>query len=264
MDWYGNQARRARPRPKSRAFFQRSSASVALVALITGLLFVASARSTGASDVRDAPGLRGLLTAKDRQVQQLEERRSELQSEVDSLMRESGGYQPAVSPEVALAAGVADVRGPGLTVTLDDSPETSDVLANAPNSPSDRLVHQQDIDAVMNALRVGGAEVLAVQGHQITSATPVKCVGNVILVAGNVYSPPYRISAIGPADSMRAALDNAPLVTAYRNRAARIGLTWSVAGENDLTVPASPTANAPLRHARPAEDASATTDRSAE
>src|SRR5690606_41382455 len=63
--------------------------------------------------------------------------------------------------------------------------------------PDDLVVHQQDLEAVINALWAGGAEALMVQDQRITSLSSVRCVGNVLLLHGRHYSPPYRISAIG-------------------------------------------------------------------
>ncbi|MDR0593162.1 MAG: DUF881 domain-containing protein, partial [Bifidobacteriaceae bacterium] len=117
----------------------------------------------------------------------------------------------------------------------------------------DRLVHQEDIDAVLNALWAGGAEAVAVQGHRVGSATAIKCVGNVILVGGRVYSPPYRISAIGPAGEMRLRLDAAPIVRAYRDRAGRLGLTWSAVDEGELEIAGDTPGPSTLRYARAVE-----------
>jgi uncharacterized protein YlxW (UPF0749 family) len=75
----------------------------------------------------------------------------------------------------------------------------------------------------------------------------------VILVAGRVYSPPYTVSAIGPEQEMRAALDAAPVVRAYRERASRLGLAWSVDGHESLSLPAYPPDSTRLHYARAAD-----------
>jgi uncharacterized protein YlxW (UPF0749 family) len=222
---------------------------VGLVAVLAGLLFALNARSARGSDVRDAPGLRGMLTARDREVAELQARNEELSQAVADLVERAQPAGGETDPLVALAAGAVEVAGPGVKVTLADA-QPPDVLGEAPETPSDALVHQQDIDAVMNALWAGGAEALAVQGHRINSNTAVKCVGNVILVAGRVYSPPYTVAAIGPEQDMRARLDAAPLVRSYRDRAARLGLTWSVEGADRLVIPADAAGSGRLRYAR--------------
>ncbi|MDR1117912.1 MAG: hypothetical protein LBL01_01260, partial [Bifidobacteriaceae bacterium] len=46
---------------------------VGLVATLAGVLFAWNAGAAGSHDLRDSPGLRGMLTARDRDVQELEE-----------------------------------------------------------------------------------------------------------------------------------------------------------------------------------------------
>jgi uncharacterized protein YlxW (UPF0749 family) len=229
--------------------WRREAASVGLVAVLAGLLFTLNARAAQGSDLRDAPGLRGMLAARDREVRALERTNAAVAEQLAELLDRATGPRPPQDEAAALAAGAVDVTGPGLTVTLDDSKTQIDVLADSAANPSDRLVHQQDVDAVMNALKAGGAEAITVQGHRIASNTVVKCVGNVILVAGRVYSPPYQIAAIGPAAEMRAALETAPLVRAYRERASRLDLTWSVQDNNNLTLAGDPVAATRLTYA---------------
>jgi uncharacterized protein YlxW (UPF0749 family) len=191
-----------------------------------------------------------MATARNRQVENLEAQRAKLFDEVTDLLANAGSGPDEADPAIGLAAGTVAVTGAGLTVRLDDSQADSAILPDSPSNPAERLVHQQDIDAVMNALWRGGAEAMSVQGHRVVSNTVVKCVGNVILVAGRVYSPPYSISAIGPPEVMRQALASAPMVVAYRDRATRLGLTWEVSGENDLTMMANLPGPPRLRYAQ--------------
>ncbi|MDR1799076.1 MAG: hypothetical protein LBR19_04205, partial [Bifidobacteriaceae bacterium] len=54
-----------------------SSVLVGLVALLAGLMFSLSAAGAEESDLRDAPGLRGMVLEQDRTVQDLEARQKE-------------------------------------------------------------------------------------------------------------------------------------------------------------------------------------------
>ncbi len=58
-------------------------------------------------------------------------------------------------------------------------------------------MHQQDIQAYVNALWAGGAEAITLQGQRLISTTGIKCVGNTVVLDGVPYSPPYVIEAIG-------------------------------------------------------------------
>ena len=54
------------------------------------------------------------------------------------------------------------------------------------------VVHQEDIQAVVNALWSGGAEAMTIQGQRVISTTAVKCVGNTVVLHGIPYGPPYE------------------------------------------------------------------------
>jgi uncharacterized protein YlxW (UPF0749 family) len=78
-------------------------------------------------------------------------------------------------------------------------------------------VHQQDIQAFVNAMWAGGAEAVSLQGQRLISTTGIKCVGNTVVLDGVPYSPPYVIEAIGEPAQLNAALDDSPEVVTYRD-----------------------------------------------
>ena len=88
-------------------------------------------------------------------------------------------------------------------------------------------MHQQDIQAVLNALWSAGAEAIQMQDQRIIATSVPRCVGNTLLLNGRTYSPPYRITAIGDAAAMQAALAAAPLVILYKQYVVRFGLGYN-------------------------------------
>ena len=96
-------------------------------------------------------------------------------------------------------AGLEAVTGPGVTITLSDASDaTADqVIEDGEINPNRLVVHQQDIQAVVNAMWQGGAEAITLQGQRIVSTTGIKCEGNAVLIQGVPYPEPYIISAIG-------------------------------------------------------------------
>src|SRR5699024_6125234 len=98
----------------------------------------------------------------------------------------------------------------------------------------DLVVHQQDLEGVINALWAGGAEAMAVQGHRVTSRSSIRCVGNVLLIDGSVYSPPYVISAIGSPRSLSASLMSSPQVLTYLDYVQALQLGWSAEESAEL------------------------------
>ena len=92
-------------------------------------------------------------------------------------------------------AGRDPVTGSGVTVTLSDAPESvredSDIDVNY------LLVHQQDIQAVVNAMWLGGATAVTIAGQRVITTTGIKCSGNAVRLHGIPYGQPYVISAVG-------------------------------------------------------------------
>ena len=220
-----------------------------------GLLMVTSAQQSAGTDLR--PGryddLADLAREEGDRLTGLREEAQSLGADIAALRAGSGDsalrqVQRQGRP-LRIAAGLEEVSGPGLEVTLDDAPE--EVLASAGEDVNNALVHQQDIQGVVNALWQGGAEAMTVQGVRIISTTGIKCVGNTVILNGVPYSPPYRIAAIGDPDRLQRALDANPYVQAYLDAVEIWQLVWEVEEKPEIVAPAY-TAPVELRYARPA------------
>ncbi len=113
---------------------------------------------------------------------------------------------------------------------LDDSPLWKNMVdsSGSTSNINDYVVHQQDIEAVVNALWAGGAESMMIMDQRVLFNSAVRCSGNVLLLQGKKYSPPFTISAIGPVDNMKKALDSSQDVTIYRQYVSAFGLGWQV------------------------------------
>ena len=124
--------------------------------------------------------------------------------------------------------------GPGVAVTLRDAP-----LDVQPAGVDEELliVHQQDIQAVVNALWSGGAEAMTIQGQRVTSRTGIKCVGNTVVVHGVPYAPPYVIVAIGGADELEAALVSSQPLKVYQQYVRAYGLGYAQERLATVTLP---------------------------
>jgi len=105
-------------------------------------------------------------------------------------------------------------------------------------SVDDYIVHQQDLEGVINALWQGGAEAMMIMDQRVIGTSAVRCVGNVLSLQGRTYSPPYSISAVGDIDGMTRALAESEPVTIYREYADQLGLGFDVTvGEAEMTFP---------------------------
>lgn len=107
--------------------------------------------------------------------------------------------------EAKLQAGTVAAQGPGIIVTLHDSPKLNpaetrqDVIENY-------IVHDSDIRAITNELFASGAEAISVNDQRLIANSSIRCAGPVVLVNSVQIGPPYVIKAIGKADSLESPL----------------------------------------------------------
>ncbi len=222
---------------------RRWRALVPVVCLVAGLGFAASARNSGNSELR-APvnsSLADTVRTAEQRVRAADLQVQQLQAEVNRTAKQAGNNDSAVAaaqrqvtPKLA-PAGLTAVRGPGLEVILDDAPGEP---AGIQVDPNQLVVHQSDIQAVVNALWAGGAEAMTIAGQRVIATSAVRCVGNTLLLNGEVYSPPFRVAAIGPSATMLGQLASSPGVKLFREAAGYYGLGYTVDEQHDLVLPA--------------------------
>jgi uncharacterized protein YlxW (UPF0749 family) len=208
---------------------------VPLVCLLAGLLLAATHGVSGGSEIRrsDAPRLVDLVRESRQSVDRLASERDSLVSTIDNHHGGSPGADAALvaitnrSAKLAVDAGLDTMGGQGLVVTLNDAQRDAEGRFPRDASPDDLVVHQQDIEAVLNALWSAGAEGIQMQDQRIIGTSAPRCVGNTLLLNGRTYSPPYVITAIGDVAAMQAALAAAPLVTLYKQYVVRFGLGYT-------------------------------------
>ena len=214
--------------------------AVPVVAALAGGLFVASAVSSAGTDLRSSnTDLQTLVDTRAETVDALRERVEALQSEVDRIGAGVAGQAVRdVRRRVAAAepaAGLTAASGVGLAVTLDDAP-----LDPPPQGadPADLVVHQQDLQAVVNAMWAGGALAISLQDQRLVSTTGIKCVGNTVVLEGIPYAPPYRIEAVGDPGRLLRALNGDETIDRYREYVEAYGLGLAVTTAERLTLAA--------------------------
>src|SRR5690348_6683231 len=216
---------------------------VPAMCLVAGFGFAVSARTAQGTDLR-APGtanLVDLVKQAETQVRAADARLLQLQAEVNrrtaAAARSNGtvaAAQRAAAP-LRAPAGLTATTGPGLVVVLDDAPAST---ATAGVDQNQLLVHQSDLQAVVNALWAGGAEAMTIAGQRVVPTSAVRCVGNTLLLNGEVFSPPFRVAAIGPSATMLRELSTSPGVKLFREAAAYYGLGYTVGTLDNVVAPA--------------------------
>jgi uncharacterized protein YlxW (UPF0749 family) len=161
------------------------------------------------------------------QVEQLSQAAAPAGSELEQLS--------ARTAALAAAAGTTPVRGPAIRVELNDAPHAETMPEGF--EPDDLVVHQQDVQAVVNALWSAGAEAMMLMDQRVISTSAVRCVGNVLILQDRVYSPPYRITAIGDPAAMQRALDTSEALQIYRQDVDAVGLGYTVKRVGKVSMP---------------------------
>ncbi len=232
----------------------RGTLAVGAVLALAGMLFATNAALFSNREAREPQDLGELVAVEDARLEEATAVVDDLHAEVESLVDAAAEQTdvPQVPDDVGIAAGRIAVSGPGVVVRLWDAP-----TANAPpgTRPDDLLVHQQDLEAVMNAIWAGGAEAMTIQGQRVTATTRVRCVGNVLLLHGRTYSPPYEVAGIGDPGRLRRTLLASTGVRIYLQYVAAVGLGWSLTDEARLEMPEAEGTGA-LRYAQVPDDTS--------
>ncbi len=218
-----------------------------VVGLISGGLFVVSAHSSEGTDLR--PGrftdLASMVQYDSDRVDGLKQRALDLRSQVATLSGSVDNRQVRRLNQqadlVKAPAGLSAQTGPGLTVTLSDAPQsTGQDTPDTVDNPNLLLVHQQDIQAVVNAMWKGGATAVTIQGQRVVSTTGIRCIGNSVQLQGVPYSQPYRIQAVGDVTALSQAIADDSYLQVYRADAADpdINVGWDEQIEDHVTAPA--------------------------
>ncbi|WP_151083849.1 DUF881 domain-containing protein [Nocardioides cynanchi] len=216
-----------------------------VVGLLSGTLFVVSAHNSGGTDLR--PGrytdLASFVRVDAAQYDALKQRVADLNAQITQLNSQSDNKQvrrvTRKTARMKVLAGLEPVSGPGLTVTLTDAPHSTS--ADGPTAPDNRLlvVHQQDIQAVVNAMWKGGAQAVTIQGQRVVGTTGIRCIGNAVQLQGVPYSQPYVISAVGDPAALSSSIARDSYLQVYRADAEdpAINVGWDLRVEPDLNLP---------------------------
>ncbi len=203
-----------------------------------------SAHSSKGTDLR--PGrftdLASLVRSDASSVDALKKRVADIHQQVNLLSGAVNNKQVArynrQSAQMASPAGLLPQIGPGVTVTLSDAPSGQEVAPG--DNPNLLVVHQQDIQAVVNAMWKGGATAVTVQGQRIVSTTGIRCIGNSVQLQGVPYSQPYVISAVGDQAAIVSEIDRDPFLQVYRADAADpdVNVGWGMTLSDRVVAPA--------------------------
>jgi uncharacterized protein YlxW (UPF0749 family) len=136
--------------------------------------------------------------------------------EVEKLRAEISKLQTAVASQTSAGkllndslqeakaiAGLTEVEGPGVSVTLQDSSKPLPPGVDARNAN----IHDGDVLQVVNVMWAAGAEAVSVNNHRMGTRSNVTCVGVVVHIDGVPISSPVVIQGIGDPETIAGALN---------------------------------------------------------
>ena len=211
------------------------------------LLLVTSAVTAHGTDLRSSPTLQvgQRIALAQRDIAALTRRADALRASISAATQLAARRDSRVTAaqadaaRLAAAAGLTPVVGPAVTVSLDDAPRSvvqRDLAAGA--QPDDLVIHQQDVQGVVNALWAGGAQAMTIMGERVVATSAVRCVGNTLLLHGRAFGPPFVVTAVGDTDTMTAALSADPDVQIFQQYVAAYGLRYRLTRSGHVTLPA--------------------------
>jgi uncharacterized protein YlxW (UPF0749 family) len=213
-----------------------------LVCIVLGFLLATSFNTQKKnSGALNTPRKKDLISS----VHELEKQRDQLKNQIESnrdqiskyekRAAENQGIQTAFSKElekVRLVAGLTDVKGSGLIITLADNPKYPQ-----DDDPNNYVIHDYDIRIAVNSLWAGGAEAVSVNDQRLISTSSVRCAGSTILLNANRLVTPYTIKAVGnPARMLDAINDDENSRRLFNEVKTYYGLTAEIKQSNDVVI----------------------------
>jgi uncharacterized protein YlxW (UPF0749 family) len=143
---------------------------------LAGFLLTASTLTANGSDIRvERPSeLRDLVKNQAKKIDDLENQILIVNRQIEKVTNSKEKSQLEIlqnkTSQISPITGFTALRGPGLVVTLNDAPQV-DLSIPEDERPdvNDLLIHQEDVQAVVNALWAGGAEGISIMGKRIIS-----------------------------------------------------------------------------------------------
>jgi len=179
-----------------------------------------------------------MVNALERQRNQLETDLAEKKKKLEEFEQAAGkdqGLLKAMQDQLEIArmeAGLIPLKGPGIVIEMADSSRSP----TPKDDPYYFIVHDVDIDTLVNELWAAGAEAVSVNEQRIVTTTSIRCVGPTVLINSVRLASPYRIKAIGPSKDMEGALRTPGGFMDYMAPGTQHGVTVRISRYEDMEI----------------------------
>lgn len=174
--------------------------AIGLVSFVLGFMVVSQYKMTQ-NNIEENIRLQrtGDLVA---QLKDAEQEKDALLKQIEQLKANGAQGNPQVDEQLMMKAALTNVKGPGVTVLIEDS---SKPIQGGEN-PNLYVIHDEDILRIVNELRAGGAEAIAINDQRLIGTSEIRCSGPTITVNGKVFGAPFTVKAIGDPKTLNSAL----------------------------------------------------------
>ncbi len=135
------------------------------------------------------------LIALEAKMEEIKQVKSEDDVVVQDLVADLDKYK--------MSSGVVDVKGPGVTITIDDPVSQND----AGEEYSVIMYNYELLLSLINKLKDAGSEAISINGQRIISTTEISLAGDNVNINAVPTAPPYIIKAIGNPDTIESTLN---------------------------------------------------------
>lgn len=223
--------------------YRRWHLSVALIFVILGILISTSYYARKKWDISPQPRKRKLvdfINKQDNERRKLEFELKELRADVSKLQKkaaDSKGQIGTFAKEMdglKKQAGLTTLKGEGVEVVISDA-----TVVPKNRDPNNYLVHDYDLQIIVNALWKGGAGAIVMNGQRFISTTAIRCAGTTVMVNSEPLGGPYKIEAIGDQSKLTKMLEKDPdAKQVLKSYAKTYGLNVSIRQVDDIMLPA--------------------------
>jgi len=199
---------------EERRFFSGSSPLIFVIFLFVGLV-VAIQLKTIDENKRKIDLQKADLLSYLNQLEAIEVDSAHLSKELDELkIRKDNliektlvdlGYTSVLDElmKINALAGFTEIRGRGVTVTLND------MLIDDPKFPAvTSVIHDADIRQVIDIMKSAGAKGIAVNGERLVSTSELTCNGPTVQINKKKFPVPYVITCVGNPTALYLMLTN--------------------------------------------------------
>jgi len=141
-----------------------------------------------------------------REVKKLQEGKTNLELALSKHGEDSKILNDSLQ-EMKSFAGLSEIEGPGVVVTLTDSVKSQQNFAGTMAQNPDSVIHDRDVLHVSNELFASGAEAVSVNNHRVSATSSFRCVGTTILVNDVKIASPIVVRAIGDPETLYGAMN---------------------------------------------------------